>query len=132
MQSADSIFGNMGSLVNIQLYNHYLNQLQPLWCYYICLYFFYWLIKEISSINLSIITFDFYSWKILLLVTFSKGLFATCKLASIKKSKYLFCASSDVLDRYIFQLIVLLKPNSICLSSFTLSWVHKVTTGTSS
>ena len=34
------------------------------------------------------------------------------------------------LEWYLFQLIVLLKPNSNCLSSFTLSWVDKVTIGT--
>ena len=33
--------------------------------------------------------------------------------------------------RFIFiQLIVLLRPDSNCLSSFTLSWVDRVTTGT--
>ena len=35
------------------------------------------------------------------------------------------------LDWYLFQLTVLLKPdsNSNCFNSFTLSWVDKVTTG---
>ena len=51
------------------------------------------------------------------------------KFASIKKSKYLLCAYFVVLDWYLFQLIVLLKPNYSCLSSFTLSWVDKVTNG---
>ena len=41
----------------------------------------------------------------------------------------MFCASFDVLDRYSFHLIVLLKPDSNCLSSFTLPWVDKVATG---
>ena len=33
------------------------------------------------------------------------------------------------LDWYLFQLAVFSKPDSNCLSSFTLSWVDKVTTG---
>ena len=35
-----------------------------------------------------------------------------------------------VLDWYLFQLNVLLKPDFNCFNSFTLSWVDKVTTGT--
>ena len=36
------------------------------------------------------------------------------------------------LGRYLFQLIVLLKPDPNCLSSYVLSWVDKATTGTKS
>ena len=39
--------------------------------------------------------------------------------------------SAVILDWYLFQLIVLLKPDSNCFNSFTLSWVDKVTTGIS-
>ena len=35
-----------------------------------------------------------------------------------------------VFDRYLFQLIVLLKLDFNCGNNFTLSWVYKVTTGT--
>ena len=35
-------------------------------------------------------------------------------------------------DSYLFQLIVLLKPDFNCWSNFALSWVDKVTTGTCS
>ena len=35
-----------------------------------------------------------------------------------------------VLDWYLFQLNVLLKPDFNCFNSFTLSWVDEVTTGT--
>ena len=35
-----------------------------------------------------------------------------------------------MLDSYLFQLIVLLKPDFNCWSNFALSWVDKVTTGT--
>ena len=34
--------------------------------------------------------------------------------------------SAVILDWYLFQLIVLLKPDSNCFNSFTLSWVNKV------
>ena len=35
-----------------------------------------------------------------------------------------------MLDSYLFQLIVILKPDLNSWSNFALSWVHKVTTGT--
>ena len=35
-------------------------------------------------------------------------------------------ASAVILDWYLFQLIALLKPDSNCFNSFTLSWVNKV------
>ena len=35
-----------------------------------------------------------------------------------------------MLDSYLFQLIVLLKPDFNCLSNFSLSLVHRITTGT--
>ena len=38
--------------------------------------------------------------------------------------------SAVILDWYLFQLIVLLKPDSNCFNSFTLSWVNKVTART--
>ena len=41
-----------------------------------------------------------------------------------------FCVCSVILDWDLFQLIVLLKPTSGCVNSFTLSWVDKVTAGT--
>ena len=60
----------------------------------------------------------------------TKSLFTTLKLGSIKKSKYWFTPSVDTSAWYLFQLTVLLKPDFNCSSSFTLSWVYKVTTGT--
>ena len=62
----------------------------------------------------------------------TKSLLTSWKLGSIRNSKHLFCTWFVVLGRYLFQLIVLLKLDSNCLSSFTLSWVDKVTTGTQS
>ena len=38
--------------------------------------------------------------------------------------------SVDFFDWYLFHLIVLFKPSFNCSSSFVLSWVDKVTTGT--
>ena len=40
------------------------------------------------------------------------------------------CANNSGFDRYLFQLIVLLKPDFNCGNNFALSWVDKVTTGT--
>ena len=75
------------------------------------------------------------SLKKLTLATFSNNfsnhktnrIFTTCKTGLTKQSKYLFCTW---LDWYFFKLIVLLKPDSNCPSSFTLSWVNEVTTET--
>ena len=52
-----------------------------------------------------------------------KSLFTSSKHGSITKSKYKF-------DWYLFQLIVLLKPEFNCCNSFALSWADKVTIGT--
>ena len=41
--------------------------------------------------------------------------------------QYLFRVCSVILGWYLFQLIVLLKPDSNCFNSFTLSWVNKLT-----
>ena len=61
----------------------------------------------------------------------TKILFSFQKLKSIKmKSKYWSCHSNDTFDWYLFQFIVLLKQSFNCSSSFTLSWVDKVTNGT--
>ena len=59
-----------------------------------------------------------------------KSQFTPWKPGSITKFEYLFYAWCVVLDWYLFQLIVLLRPDSSCLSSFTLSPVDKVTTRT--
>ena len=59
----------------------------------------------------------------------TKSLFTPGKLGSIRTSKYLFSAWCFVLGRYLFQLIVLLNPDSNCLENFILSWVDKVKTG---
>ena len=45
--------------------------------------------------------------------------------------KFVFCANNYSFARFLFQLIVLLKPDFNCGSHFALSWVDKVTTGTS-
>ena len=47
----------------------------------------------------------------------------------IKQSKYGFCDCIDTFDGYLFQLIVLLKPDFNFCNSFPLSWVGKITTG---
>ena len=40
------------------------------------------------------------------------------------------CVNNSGFDKYLFQLIVLLKPYFNCVNNFALSWVDKVTTGT--
>ena len=56
--------------------------------------------------------------------------FTPWKFWSNKKSKYLFCLSVETFDWYLFQIIVLLKPDFNCYNSFALSWVDKVMTET--
>ena len=41
-----------------------------------------------------------------------------------------FCANNSGFDKYLFQLITLLKPDFNCCNNFALSCVHKVITGT--
>ena len=48
----------------------------------------------------------------------------------MKKYKSGVGACIDTFDWYLFQLIVLSKPDFNCRSYFALSWVDKVTTGT--
>ena len=45
------------------------------------------------------------------------------KLGSVEKSKYGFGACVVTFVRYLFQSIVLLKPDFNCCNSFALSWV---------
>ena len=58
----------------------------------------------------------------------TKILFTPWKIGSTKWFKLGFCANNSVFDRYLFQLIVLLKPVFNCGNNFALSWVDKVTT----
>ena len=60
----------------------------------------------------------------------TKSLFTPWKLGSIKLFKFAFCANNAGFDRYLFQLIVLLKPDFNCDNNFALSWVDEVTTAT--
>ena len=60
----------------------------------------------------------------------TKILFTPWKLGSIKKSQYGFGACIDTFDWYLFQLVVLSKPNFNYYNSFASSWVHKVESGT--
>ena len=60
-----------------------------------------------------------------------KSLFAPWKFESSWKFTYGSCSSIDTFDWYFFQLMALLKPDFKCCSNFVLSWVGKVTTGTS-
>ena len=60
----------------------------------------------------------------------TKSLFTPWKLGWMRKYKYWFCLSGEIFGWYLFQLIVLLKPDFNCCNSFALSWVDKVTTGT--
>ena len=60
----------------------------------------------------------------------TKSLFTPWKLGSTKKSKYGFDACVVTFGSYLFQLIVLFKPDFNCSSSFALSLVENVTTGT--
>ena len=62
----------------------------------------------------------------------TKSLFTPWKLWLIKQSKYGFLLYYFGSDLYLFQLIVLLKTDFNCWSSFVLSWIDKVTTGTQS
>ena len=93
---------------------------------------FYWLIKKkfppiitlksfISTVgkNIVCILFDV----IYLQMTKETVYFFSWKLGSISKSKYWFCLSIDTFDWYLFQLIVLLKPNFNYFINFTLSLV---------
>ena len=57
----------------------------------------------------------------------TKSVFTPWKLRSIKKSKYLFRLSVETFGWYLFELIVLLKPDFNFYGSFTLSWVTKGT-----
>ena len=41
-----------------------------------------------------------------------------------------FCANNSGFDKYLFQLITLLKPDFSCCNNFALSYVFKVTSGT--
>ena len=59
----------------------------------------------------------------------TKSLFTPWKLGLIKKYKYGFGTSTDTFGSYLYQLIVLLKPDFNCSNSFALLWVDKVTTG---
>ena len=40
-----------------------------------------------------------------------------------------FCANNSGFDKYLFQLITLLKPDISCCNNFALSCVFKVTSG---
>ena len=75
---------------------------------------FYWLIKEVLSINHSINIFLFIIIFLFTLCASStndktKSIFSPWKLGSIKKSKYWFCLSVDTFGWYLVQLIVLFK-----------------------
>ena len=89
---------------------------------------FYWLIKEVSSADHNIVIFYFCSQKKISLVTFlsskdkTKSLFTLWKLGSIKKSKNWFCTCSAILEWYLFQLIVLLKPDLFQYFYIILRW----------
>ena len=48
----------------------------------------------------------------------------------VQLSDLRLCANNSGFDRYLFQLIVLLKPDFNCDNNFALSLVDKVTIGT--
>ena len=50
----------------------------------------------------------------------TKSLFTLWKLGSTKWFKYRFCANNSGFDKYLFQLIVLLKPDFNCVNDFAL------------
>ena len=60
----------------------------------------------------------------------TNSLFTPWKLRPTKWFKLGFCANYSGFDRYLFQLIILLKPDFNSCNNLTLSWVDKVTTGT--
>ena len=62
----------------------------------------------------------------------TKSLFTPWKPGSIKKSKYWFTPSIVTFVWYLFQLIVLLKPDFNYCNGFALSWIDKVKIGTQS
>ena len=86
---------------------------------------FNWVIKKVFSINHNFVIFistfgRYYPVCIFLSSSFSnkiKSLFSW-KLGSIKKCKYRFCLLVEIFEWYLFQLIVLLKPDFNCSSSF--------------
>ena len=60
----------------------------------------------------------------------TKSLLTPWKIGSIKKAKYWFTPSADTFVWYLFQLMVLLKPDFNFCNSFALYWIGKVETGT--
>ena len=60
----------------------------------------------------------------------TKTLFTPWKFGPIKKFKFKFGDYINTFDWYLFQLIILLKPDINSGKSFTLSSVEKVTIGT--
>ena len=60
----------------------------------------------------------------------TKSLFTPWIRGSIKWFKFGFCANNSGFDRYLFQLIALLKAYFNYANNFALYWVDEVTTGT--
>ena len=51
-------------------------------------------------------------------------------LVQLSAFKFGFCANNSGFDGYLFQMIVLWKPDFNFDNNFALSWVYKVNTGT--
>ena len=94
-------------------------------------YHFYWLIKKVFSINDNIAILYFCSWEKISIATSSmcfifkqqnkKSVYFLKIWINLNNLKYGFCAFIDTFDWYLFQLIVLSKPDFNCCSNFELS-----------
>ena len=83
---------------------------------------FYWLIKKVLLFDHNILFYLHYFQAVK-----QKGAFPSWKLWSFEWSDYSFHLSFVIFDWYLFQLVVLLKPNFNCCNGFALSWINKVT-----
>ena len=144
LSSYNSLWNNY-SLTSNQLCNHLHDLLQSFIRFWII---FNWLIKKVFSINHNTVIFCFYSQKKISvgLVALSSNCICLVNLVGlrylqmIKQKVYLLLENLCHLNYLniglsfllilLLQSIVLLKPDFDCSSSFVLSWVDKVTTGT--
>ena len=105
--------------------------------YVILLFFIGWskiFSPSIKTLESFISTFGIYLLLIALCASSSnaktKSLFTPWKLDLTKSLKFVFCADNSGFDRYLFQLIILLKPDFDCCNNYALSRIDKVATGT--
>ena len=112
-QLAYNAFGNEDNLVNSQLRNHLPDQLQSFECYHMLFDHFLLVIKEEN----------------IPCVLLYQSYLLPENLDQLSNLNTYFVLAV-ILDLYLFQLIILLKPDPSYFNSFVLSWVDKVTTRT--